>query len=158
MLKRTFEFTDFKGNKRKQDFWFNLSKSELMRLNLTTTGGLEDLIDKIVQTQDTPELCKIFEKIILESYGVISDDGMRFIKSEELRDAFSQTPVYDMLFMELSQDDIKAAEFINGIVPEEVSKQFNDQKDTAGMNPALAAIQGKQIPLAIPQASEDQQQ
>jgi len=55
-----------------------------------------------------------------------SDDGRRFIKTDELREEFFQMPAYDALFMELMMDTDKAALFVRGIIPkgfeEEIAK------------------------------------
>ncbi len=48
------------------------------------------------------------------AYGQKSDDGKRFIKSEQLREEFSQTAAYSTLFMELAMDDNAAVIFLEG--------------------------------------------
>lgn len=154
MLKKTIKFTDYFGEERTQDFYFNLTKSELMEMNLSADGGVERLIDKIIQTKDRKKLVTYFKDIILRSYGEKSDDGFQFMKGEEISKRFEQSPAYDQLFMELATDAEKAADFINGIVPKEVSEQMKKQRENPGMNPALAAIQGKTIPLASAQGNE----
>lgn len=154
MLKKTIKFTDYFGEERTQDFYFNLTKSELMEMNLSADGGVERLIDKIIQTKDRKKLVTYFKDIILRSYGEKSDDGFQFMKGEEISKRFEQSPAYDQLFMELATDAEKAADFINGIVPKEVSDQMKKQRENPGMNPALAAIQGKTIPLASAQGNE----
>jgi len=118
MIKKTIKYVDFKGNEREEDFYFNLSKPELMEMELTTKGGMSDYLEKIVKAQTKEELIKWFKLIILKAYGEKSEDGRRFIKSEELSTAFSQTGAYEKLYMELVSDEQKASEFINAIVPE----------------------------------------
>jgi hypothetical protein len=117
MLKKSITYTDYNGNERTEDFYFNLSKSEVMEMEMTTTGGLADKIKKIIDAQDTPSIIKIFKDLVLSSYGEKSPDGKRFIKNEELTTAFSQTEAYSNLFMELATSDVAAAAFVNGIVP-----------------------------------------
>lgn len=119
MLKKTITYEDFKGNKREEDFFFNLTKSEITEMELSVTGGMAEMMQNIVKAQDTPALVKIFKEIILKAYGVPSADGREFEKSEELSRKFSQTNAYSELFMELATDADKAAYFINGIVPRE---------------------------------------
>lgn len=120
MLKKTIEFVDYDGNKRKEDFWFNLSKAEIMEMELLQDGGLEKLIQKIISTQDLPELVKLFKALILKSYGEKSPDGRRFIKNDKLTEEFTQTEAYSQLFMELATDSDAAAKFVNGIIPSDV--------------------------------------
>lgn len=117
MLKKTIKYTDYNGVERNEDFYFNLSKAELMEMELSTTGGLTEMIKKIVKTQDAPAIIKIFKELVLKAYGVKSDDGKRFIKSDELRAEFSQTEAYSELFMELATNAEAAAVFVNGIIP-----------------------------------------
>jgi hypothetical protein len=123
MLKKTITYTDYNGVERKEDFYFNLTKAEIMEMELGTTGGLAERINRIVAAQDSTEIIKIFKDLVLKAYGEKSDDGKRFIKSEELRNGFAQTEAYSILFMELATDADAAANFVNGIVPADVSKQ-----------------------------------
>lgn len=126
MLKKTISYTDYNGVERTEDFYFNLSKAELMEMELTTAGGLAETIQKIIKTQDAPAIIKIFKDLILKAYGEKSSDGKRFIKIDEnghlLSNAFSQTEAYSNLFMELASNDKAAADFVNGIIPSNMSK------------------------------------
>ena len=117
MLKRTITYSDYNGVERTEDFYFNLTQAELMEMELSTTGGLTEMIDKIVKSQDAPAIIKVFKDLVLKAYGEKSADGKRFVKSDEIATAFSQTEAYSILFMELATNDKKAAEFVNGIVP-----------------------------------------
>lgn len=117
MLKKTFTYTDYNGVERTEDHYFNLSKAELMEMELSTTGGLAEMINKIVAAQDAPAIVKVFKDLVLKAYGQKSPDGRRFIKSKELADEFSQTEAYSQLFMELATNAEAAAQFVNGIVP-----------------------------------------
>lgn len=127
MLKKTITYTDYNGIERKEDHYFNLSNAELMEMEMSTTGGFAEMLQKLIDAQDNPSLMKIFKKIILKSYGLKSDDGKRFEKSEELSKAFEQTEAYSELFVELFTDADAAAEFIQGIIPANAAKQLNEQ-------------------------------
>lgn len=117
MLKKTFTYIDYNGVERTEDHYFNLSKAELMEMELSTTGGLAEMINKIVAAQDAPAIVKVFKDLVLKAYGQKSADGRRFIKSQELANEFAQTEAYSQLFMELATDADAAAKFVNGIVP-----------------------------------------
>ena len=117
MLKKTITYIDYNGTERKEDFYFNLSKAEIMEMEMGTTGGMVEMINKIVAAQDAPAIIDTFKKMILKAYGEKSADGKRFIKSKELSEAFSQTEAYSQLFMELATDADAASKFVNGIVP-----------------------------------------
>ena len=118
MLKKRIKYTDYNGVEREEDFYFNLSKAELIEMDLSTEGGLQQTIEKITDTQDMPKLIELFKRLILKSYGEKSDNGKRFIKSEQLSEEFAQTEAYSELFMELATDEKAAADFVNGIIPE----------------------------------------
>lgn len=124
MLKKTIKYTDYNGVERTEDFYFNLNKAEIMEMQLTTVGGLDAYLKKIISAQDMPTLMRIFKDLVLKSYGVKSDDGRRFIKNEKLREEFEQTEAYSILYMELSTDAESAAAFVNGIIPADVAKQL----------------------------------
>ena len=94
-----------------------------MEMELSTSGGLAEMIKRIVAAQDQPAIIKIFKDLILKAYGEKSADGKRFIKSDELAIAFSQTEAYSQLFMELATDADAAAKFVNGIIPADAAKQ-----------------------------------
>lgn len=123
MLKKTIKYVDCNEIEREEDFYFNLTEAELMEMEYGTTGGFSEMIKKIIAAQDTPTIMKIFKELLLKAYGEKSPDGKRFVKSEELSTAFSQTEAYSKLFMELATDDVKAADFVNGIIPKSVSSQ-----------------------------------
>lgn len=121
MLKRTITYPDYNGGSRTEDFYFNLTQAEITEMELSVDGGLIEMITRIVAAQDGKQIIATFKDIILRAYGEKSPDGKRFIKSQELRDAFSQTEAYSQLFMELATNADAAAAFVNGIVPAQTS-------------------------------------
>ena len=123
MIKKTITYKDYNQVERTEDFYFNLSKAEVMEMEMSTSGGLAEMITRIVAAQDQPAIIKIFKDLILKAYGEKSPDGKRFIKSDELSIAFSQTEAYSQLFMELATDAEAASAFVNGIVPADMAKQ-----------------------------------
>lgn len=117
MLKKTITYTDYNLNERTEDFYFNLTQAEVTEMEVSVEGGLVEQINRIVAAQDGKQIIETFKDIILRSYGQKSADGRRFIKTQEIRDAFVQTEAYSKLFMELATDAKAASEFVNGIVP-----------------------------------------
>lgn len=122
MLKKTITYVDYNRTERTEDFYFNLSKAEIAKMELEIPGGMTEMLKRITAAQDTPSLVKIFEDLILRSYGVKSDDGKRFIKTPELKEEFKQTEAYSELFMELATNADAASAFINGIIPADVAQ------------------------------------
>lgn len=121
MVSKTITYNDYNGVERTETFLFNLTEAERMEMELGTTGGLSAMVNKLIETQDVPAIIKIFKELVLKAYGEKSADGRRFVKNDELREAFSQTEAYSQLFMELAFDAEKASEFINGLVPKQTA-------------------------------------
>ena len=127
MLKKSITYTDYNGTERTEDFYFNLTKAEIMEMEMSTTGGLAEMIQKVVNAQDAPAIIKVFKDLVLKAYGEKSADGKRFVKVNDagvpLSIAFSQTEAYSQLFMELATDAEAAANFVNGIVPKDLEQK-----------------------------------
>lgn len=117
MLKKTITYTDYNDVERTEDFYFNLSKAEIIMMENSVVGGMKQRLEKIIQSQDNVEIMETFRDLIHRSYGVKSDDGKRFIKSDALASEFEQTEAYSVLVLELLGDAGKAADFINAILP-----------------------------------------
>lgn len=117
MYVKEVEYTDFNGVVRKEKFYFNLTKAEILDMELGKTGGFTEYIKKVIEAQDTPTLMSLFKSLLLKSYGVKSDDGRRFIKNDQVREEFEQTQAFSDLYMTLALDDEEASKFVNGIIP-----------------------------------------
>ena len=122
MIKKTMTYTDFNGMERKEDFYFNLSKAEVTEMELSVDGGLANMLEQIVNSKDNKRIVELFKKIILKAYGEKSPDGRRFMKSEEISQAFAETEAYSELFIALAMNAEEAAKFIEGILPANLDK------------------------------------
>lgn len=118
MFKKVVTYTDYNDVQRTETFFFNLTKAEVLEMELGTVGGLSAMIQGVIDAKDTPALIKIFKELVLKAYGEKSADGKRFIKSPELSEAFSQTEAYSEIFMELATNDEAASAFVKGITPQ----------------------------------------
>ena len=131
MTKRSLKSNKVRGThsnvKRTETFFFNLTKAEVLEMELGTVGGLSAMIQGVIDAKDTPALIKIFKDLVLRAYGEKSADGKRFIKSPELSEAFSQTEAYSDIFMELATNDKEAAEFVKGITPQGLENYVQDK-------------------------------
>ena len=120
MYKKTMTYTDYNGEERTEDFYFNLTKAEITEMELSTEGGLRDKIERIIKAKDVPEIIRLFKELIMKAFGIKSPDGKRFIKSEQLSEEFSQTQAYSDFFIELATNSDAASEFVNGIMPSDM--------------------------------------
>lgn len=130
MYKVTKTYNDYNGVQRTEDFYFNLNEAEVMEMEMSTSGGLGEMIKGVVAAKDNPAIIKIFKDLILKAYGIKGPDGRTFLKEDEngrlLCNEFKQTEAYSILFMELATDADKAAKFVNGILPKAKTQQQAD--------------------------------
>ena len=127
MYKKNITYIDYNGHERTEEFLFNLTEAESAEMEMSRRGGLTNTLQRLIRTEDAPEIAKIFKDLILKSYGEKSDDGRRFIKTKEKAEEFSQTEAYSKLYMELAFDDKAAAEFINNIIPKSMAEQLKNK-------------------------------
>lgn len=127
MIKKTITYEDYNGVERTEDFYFNLTESELLQWQYSVEGGLSDLLGKIINAKTETKLIEYFKEIVLRSYGEKSDDGKRFVKSKELATAFSQTEAYNQLYYTMFTDADSASEFVKGILPKKFSESFEEE-------------------------------
>jgi hypothetical protein len=126
MLKKPITYTDFNGDQQTDDFYFHLSKSDLAKLEITTPGGMQAFLQKIIDDQDGANIIETFQMFISMSYGIRSEDGKQFNKSRELSDAFMSSAAYDELFMELVTNAHSGVEFVQGIIPSDLARKVQD--------------------------------
>ena len=122
MLKKTVTYVDYNGVERTEDFYFNLTKAEVAEMELSVEGGFSKMLEEIVASKDNVRIVSLFKQMVLKAYGEKSADGRRFVKSEEISQAFAQTEAYSEIFMELALNTDAAAAFVNGIMPANLDK------------------------------------
>lgn len=127
MIKKTITYTDYNGVDRTEDFYFNLTKAELLRMEMGVKGGMTEMMNRMIAAQDAPALIEVFEELIRKAYGVKTPDGKGFVKREEDYEAFKSTEAYSELFVELISSSEASAEFFNGVIPANLAKQVEEE-------------------------------
>lgn len=120
MLKKTIKYTDFEGRELEEEFYFNMTTAELTELELSTPGGFRSYLQSVIDAQDTAAIMKTFRSLIRMTVGVKSEDGKRFIKSNEIADGFEQSGAYSEFYMEIVGNANAAVEFIKGVMPKDL--------------------------------------
>lgn len=147
MVKETIRYTDYDGNIREEDFYFHYSKAEILDLELSREGGIKKFLEKIVKAQNVPAITKYFKKLVLDAYGEKSDDGRRFIKTQELKNNFAQTEAYSNFYLELATNATKASEFINALFPKEYMDAIRESwEKNAETNAKVVEAEGVSLP------------
>lgn len=136
MLKETVTYTDYDGKERTEDLYFNLEKHELIDLAFDLpddiivadeeTGEIKE--NHMVEKLGDKGIYKFIKDVIKKAYGVKSDDGRRFIKSDELTLEFTQTPMYDSILTKLTSDNDAATKFITTVIPANAAKDLPNMK------------------------------
>lgn len=140
MYKKSITFEDFEGNTITKDYYFNLTKAEVLEMQLSAEGGLDKRMQRIVGSNDQGKIITTIKDIILKSYGKRTDEG--FVKSPEIAAAFSTTEAYSNLFMELVQDEKEQQAFFVGIMPKEVSASIKDEFAKNSVNtPKISVVE-----------------
>lgn len=137
MLIKRIGYDTYNGDHIEENFYFNLTKTEAMTLQVSKEGGFEQYLKNIVDAHSGKEIMNTVRDIILLAYGEKSPDGKRLMKSEEIRNNFECSPAYDELFTELVLDDRKMSEFINALLPKDMD-EFVEK-----MNKKAADIEAK---------------
>lgn len=139
MYAKTITYEDFNGEKVTETFYFNLSKPELVKLQLSFEGGLDKYIEEIAKTNDPKKIIPFFEKLIDISFGIKSDDGKKFLKNPAYTEEFKQTAAYDELYSQFILDGTgeEAIAFVKGIMPN--MPELNDE----AINKKIAEFKNK---------------
>lgn len=128
MLKKTIKYVDYNGVERTEDFYFNLSKPEIVKMQSSVKGGYDVRLKGIANELNGAAIMEFFEDLIRKSYGEKTEDGRRFEKSEAISEAFMQTPAYEALFEELVTNDNAAADFVNAVMPNDIMQKIAGTK------------------------------
>lgn len=144
MIKKTITYTDFNGNERTEELYFNMTKSELAKFALQKMPS--DMVEGIDKNADPDSIdleaagAKMLEKLggagyfefienlVLAAYGVKSEDGRRFIKDPKVTEEFRQTQAYDDFLIQILNDEAEQTAFINGVIPAEALQQATKNK------------------------------
>lgn len=157
MIKKTMTFLDYNGLERTEDFYFHLSKAELVELELGTEGGLAESLQTLIKTNDGDRIVNTFKTLVLKAYGEKSPDGREFIKSKKLRRRFSQTNAYSDLFMLFATNAEEAALFVQGIMPADLAEEVAkiEKANAANNKPSLTAQYRARATAELPKDISD---
>lgn len=146
MLKKTVKYTDYNGDDREEVLYFSLNRAELLRMNMVKHGGFSKYMEKLIEERDPEKLTQMFEMFILNSYGIKSEDGTRFVKNPQVLADFQNSAAYAQIFYELATDLNEFANFILGIVPDDIAKEFVESDDYKKVISQISNTPGDQIP------------
>lgn len=117
MIKKTITYTDFNDVKRTEDFYFNITRGELLESELSHTGegSWSDYMETVSKSKDNRLIMDTFKSILKLAYGIKTEDGKRFAKSDDIWLSFYQSEAYSEFLIQLISDAGSAAEFVGGL-------------------------------------------
>lgn len=124
MIKKTVTYVDYNGIERTESYYFHYTEAEILDMEMSTEGGFAERIQRIIDAKDQTALMKEIKKFVLDAFGVKSEDGRRFMKSQDIKQAFVESPAYSEIWLELLSDDKMASDFVNGVVPENMNDRL----------------------------------
>lgn len=123
MLKKTITYKTFDDTEVTEDFYFNLTEAEVLKMEVRAPGNsFAEMLQNIVKSNNGQLIMDTFENFILAAYGEKSEDGKYFLKSPEKTEMFKSTNAYSQFFMEICLNSGAAADFVNGIMPKDMDK------------------------------------
>lgn len=124
MFKKTVTYKDYNGVERTESYHFHFSEAEILDMEMSVEGGFAERVQKIIDANDQAKLMKVIKQFVIDAYGVKSEDGKRFIKNEQVKTEFIESPAYSKIWMELMSSDQVAADFINNVIPADMKEQL----------------------------------
>lgn len=118
MYTKTITYEDFRGQKRTEDFSFNMTEVDLMKW-VSQPGGYsrDQVIENMISKENTEGLMDLTESLLRASYGETSLDGKRFVKTPEVQANFFESNAYPVLFLELASVPEEAQRFFREVFP-----------------------------------------
>jgi hypothetical protein len=123
MLKKDITYTNLDGDEVTETFYFHLSKVEIIEMEVAHPGGLANYLTQIGQAEDGAKLMAAFREFISKTVGRRSEDGSKFIKNEDITEAFMSSDAYSELVFQFFTDTNAAIEFVNAVVPRNLQEQ-----------------------------------
>lgn len=136
MISKTFTYIDYNGDKRTETFHFNLTKKEMIEFGLDSENpdSYVNQLQELVNSKDNRKIFDAFEKLLLMTYGIKSEDGRKFSKSEEITAEFKETAAFNELIWYFIENPVEFATFVQQALPagvvsdDDVAKAIEETK------------------------------
>lgn len=137
MYQLPITYKDMNDDEITEVFCFNMSTPELVKFedSKKSVGGMKNLVRRFIENGDAMGFVGFVEELVKASYGVKSEDNKRFIKSPELTEEFMQSNAYEVLYLNLLQDETAADKFIASIMPTKVRDAYSEAKEKGDVSP-----------------------
>lgn len=164
MYRKVITYIDFNGNQKTGNFYFNLTRPELVEMQRSPLVEMQKIIDRIRSMEDPETELTVEEKdmiqdkmgtilrdLVIQSYGIKSEDGERFTKRIGNRrfgvgEDFVETMAYDALYMEMLGNPKNLINFVRMIIPANLQSELeNNSEFKASMKELEEAVEADNI-------------
>lgn len=153
MIKKDITYTDFNGVEKTEEWLFNLSDAELLKMELGVEGGsLSEKLKSVQRAVDGKFIMDTFDELLTASVGERSGDGSMFFKDGVAR-KFKACGAFSALYVEILGDPEKAQAFVNGLVTKEALSKATEAAAAQKAREASEAKMQGHLPPAQPQQS-----
>ena len=115
MICRKIKYTDYNGVEKVGEYWFNMSRADLMDLETKNGGGWFDRMKALIAEQNGIEAWNMIRQFVDDAYGMKTEDG-GFDKDEKHLKKFKQTEAYSEFIWHFVDHPEEFADFVNGII------------------------------------------
>lgn len=133
MYKTELTYKTYTDKEITETFRFNLNEQELLDLVEDDPIFSPEFLSYVAREQDTMKMLKVIQKLIVVSYGEMSEDGKYFRKSNERALDFLQSAAY-MAFRDklLDGDGEEFMNFLFGVFPEKFVRSMQENAKFQG--------------------------
>jgi hypothetical protein len=148
VLKKTVTYEDpfNPGVEVTEDLYFNLTKAEIIEMEMGVDGGLKEHLEGVARAQNGQQIMDEMKSIILKAYGKRTLTG-GFVKNDMLREEFASSEAYSTLFVEMVTDADNAIEFVSGIMPKGLEELGNANQEELSLEDRFAEKLGTKGPV-----------
>lgn len=116
MLTRTVTFENLNGDTVTKDYYFNVTKRELLEMTKKWGANPAEHLRNIAESKDVEKIVNVMDEFLLDAYGVPTADGEGFTKNAQVREDFSNSLAYAELFEQLLDNPIEFADFMTNLI------------------------------------------
>ena len=125
--------------------YFHMSRREMFDFinRYDNVTNFEKWIQAAVDNNDLYTMMRFFDDLIGTAYG--ERQGEHFVKSEQIKESFLNSPEYEELFDQMMDNPGLVREFYQGILPEKIMKQVKDDPKYKELDAKLKETEFKNL-------------
>lgn len=129
MFKITQKYTDYNGNERTDDLYFNFTEPQLRKFLMQQPEFSQENLAEIMATKDLNQMLQTLQVLFVAAYGKKSEDGRSFVKNKEIQEEFEGSAAFAQLMEDIMYkgDEKTVEEFLINIFPAKFSDSIRTE-------------------------------